>query len=450
MTKKTVKAIVVILILVALGAGAYWYFMIKPFQFPAETTTPTNGTTGFQPIGRTVPFNGNSASTTTQNNQNASQSQKPIVIPTLRELSATPVGGYGAMVTASTTAAEWIDRGRGNVYQASEDSLTIATLSNTLVPRMYESVWNKGLTAFIGSLLQDGDTAPSAVYAQLIAQATTTIPIASTVSKGTASSSPTSKTVSQSSNANTVGSLTPFELRGKNLPSTVVAYAASPDKTKLFMFAVEGGNGVGYVSSFDGNSVTKIFTTPLTQVNVDWPSANIIAITTKGSASYNGYLYFVNPKTGVWAKVLGPVTGLSAIVSHDGKYVLASLTGANDNTLTSIYSVSKKAGTDAGIRTMAEKCAWGNFYQDVVYCAVPSTPVSGTYPDDWYSGALSTVDKIWQVDAATGEVHLVSSLSQTTHLIDGFNLGSDAKDNYLFFMNKKDLSLWSLNLVQSH
>ena len=427
MTSKAVKTIVIVVILAALGAGAYWYFMVRPFQFPETTVTPSNGATGFQPIGRTVPFSGQ-GTTTAQNNQNKPvQTQNQAPIPTLRELSATPVGGYGAMVTASTTVAEWIDRGRGNVYQAYQNSLIINTLSNTLVPRMYESVWNKGLTAFIGSLLQDGDTAPSAVYAQLIAQAT------STASKGTD------------------GSVTPFELRGKNLPSTVTAYAASPDKTKLFMFAVENGKGVGYVSSFDGNSVTKIFTTPLTQVNVDWPSANIIAITTKGSASYNGYLYFVNPKTGVWTKVLGPVVGLSAIVSHDGKYVLASLTGANNNTLISVYSASKKTGTDAGIRTLADKCAWGNFYEDVVYCAVPSTPVSGTYPDDWYSGALSTVDKIWQVDAVTMEVHIVSQLfNQTTRLIDGFNLGLDAKDNYLFFMNKKDLSLWSLDLVQSH
>jgi len=284
------------------------------------------------------------------------------------------------MVTASTTVVEWIDRGRGNIYQANEDSLPIATLSNTLVPRMYESVWNKGLTAFIGSLLQDGDTAPSAVYAALIPQATSTV------------------------------SLTPFELRGKNLPSTVVAYAASPDKTRLFMFADENGTGVGYISTFDGNTVTKIFTTPLTQVNVDWPSNNIIAITTKGSASYSGYLYFVDPKTGKWTKVLGPVTGLSTAVSHDGKYVLASLTGNSSNVLTSIYSVAKGAGTDTGIRTLADKCAWGNFYQDVVYCAVPASPVSGTYPDDWYSGAISTNDKIWQVDAPTGEVKLISSL----------------------------------------
>jgi hypothetical protein len=394
--------------------------MIKPFQFPSMNTTPANGTTGFQPIGRTVPSSGQGTSTAQSNQSKPVQTQNQAPVPTLRELSATPVGGYGSMVTASTTVAEWIDRGRGNVYQAGENSLSIITLSNTIVPRMYESVWNNGLTAFIGSLLQDGDTAPSAVYAQLIPQATSTV------------------------------SLTPFELRGKNLPSTVVAYAASPDKTRLFMFSIENGNGVGYVSTFDGNSVTKIFTTPLTQVNVDWPSMNIIAITTKGSASYDGFLYFVNPKTGVWTKVLGPVTGLSAVVSHDGKYVLASVTGNDSNVLTSVYSISKGTEIDAGIRTLADKCAWGNFYQDTVYCAVPSSPVAGTYPDDWYSGALSTIDKIWQVDAATGEVHLLSSLSQTTHLIDGFNMGSDAKDNYLFFMNKKDLSLWSLNLIQSH
>ena len=104
--------------------------------------------------------------------------------------------------------------------------------------------------------------------------------------------------------------------------------------------------------------------------------------------------------------------------------------------------------TDAVVRTLAEKCAWGNFYTDIVYCAVPSTPVAGTYPDDWYRGTLATDDRIWQINAETGDVHLVSSIvNQSGRTIDGYDLGLDNKDNYLFFMNKKDLSLWSLDLV---
>ena len=423
MTRKAVTSIVVIIILIILGVGAYWYFIMRPFPTsePIPLSSPS-GSPGFQPINRPVAPGGQSASTTGQSGQTSTnQPLKQTPIPVLRLLSATPVGGYGSMTTASTTIAEWIGRGRGNVYQADEKSSIIATLSNTVVPRMYQSLWNKSLTAFIGSLLQDGGTVGS-IYAELVHQ--------------TATSS---------------ASAAPFSLRGKDIPGTMIAYAASPKKDQVFMLENEGGNGVGYVSAFNGSSMTKIFTTPLTQVSVDWPSANTIAITTKGSATADGFLYFVNPKTGVWTKVLGPLAGLSATVSHDGKYVLASVTGGNNNVLTSIYSIAKASTIDAGIRTLADKCAWGNFYQDVVYCGVSSLPVSGTYPDDWYTGTLSTSDKIWQVDAATGEVRLIASLpDQTTSPIDAFALQTDDHDNYLFFMNKKDLSLWSLNLIQSH
>jgi hypothetical protein len=87
----------------------------------------------------------------------------------------------------------------------------------------------------------------------------------------------------------------------------------------------------------------------------------------------------------------------------------------------------------------------------VVYCAAPSQPVDAVYPDDWYAGKISTLDKIWQINGATGEIKLISSFNDAPNrAIDAFNLGLDQKDNFLFFMNKNDLSLWSLDLVSSN
>ena len=59
-------------------------------------------------------------------------------------------------------------------------------------------------------------------------------------------------------------------------------------------------------------------------------------------------------------------------------------------------------------------------------------------------------DGILILNAKTGEIHLVSSIvDQSDRVIDAFNLGIDPKDNYLFFMNKNDLTLWSYDLVAS-
>ncbi|MDE1975343.1 MAG: hypothetical protein KGI49_02430 [Patescibacteria group bacterium] len=417
----------IILIVFASAGLAFWYFFLGGTGGSGAQTSNTNSNQpGFQPFSRTSPGNGgqagNNASGTASSTGQAGGANS---IPTLRLLSSTPVGGYGASTTASTTIVRWVDRGRGNIYQADYISSNITTLSNTIVPRIYESGWNSDISSFIGMLLQDGDPSPQAIYAQLI---------------------PVSAATGTPQGAN----YTPYALRGKNLPSNVASYAVSPDGKQIFLFSIQGGQGIGYISQFSGGTATRIFSTPITQVNVDWPAPDIIAITTKGSAYQNGYLYFVNPKTGIWKEVAGPLPGLSAKVSHDGKYAVLSATGNNNNVLTSIYSIASSTGTDAVIRTMADKCAWGNFYRDVVYCAAPSQPVSGIYPDDWYQGRLSTVDKIWQVDAISGQVHLISSIiDQSDRVIDAFNLGLDQKDDYLFFMNKNDLSLWSLDLVRS-
>lgn len=291
---------------------------------------------------------------------------------------------------------------------------------------MYQSVWNKNATAFVGSVLDDADSPISTLYAELKPQ-------------------PTSNSTSSPA------SVTPFVLKGKNLPEDVIGYAISPEKNKLFMLINESGNGVGYISNLDGSSMTQIFSTPLTQVNVDWPEDNTIAITTKATANEEGYLYLVNVKTGAWKKAAGPLFGLSAKVSHDAKYAIVSSTNTDGTIATSMYTISSNSSVDAVIRTLADKCTWGNFYKELVYCAVPTQPADAIYPDDWNKGLVSFTDKIWQVNATTGEVHLVSSIvDQSDRVIDAYDIGLDEKDNYLVFMNKNDLSLWSINLVSSN
>jgi len=414
MTRKTSQIIIALVIALALiGLVVFWFLFLRPTD-QAGTGVNEPGT-GFSPFGNTggQQQGGGNTSTSTPITPDVTK------IPSLRLLSATPIGGYGASTTASTTFVRWVDRGRGNILEVYEDSPNTTVLSNTLVPKVYESTWGKDINSFMASILNDDNQTISTLYATI-----------------------------QGHTATTTLSATPFELRGKNLPATVVSYASSPKKDRVFLFSIENGKGVGYVAPFNGGTATQIFSTPVTEVNIEWPEENTIAITTKGTIDQNGYLYFVNPKTGVWKKIIGGVPGLSTKVSHDAKYVIASASGNANNVLTSIYSVASSTGNDAIIRTLADKCAWGNFYKNMVYCAVPFQPVSGTYPDDWYKGTLSTVDKIWQVNAQTGEVHLVSSVfSEAKRSIDAYNLGLDSKDNFLFFMNKNDLSFWSLDLV---
>jgi len=424
--KYIIISIIVVILLAIVGVGI-WLLSQNPFTSTSTGGAGSTSSSGFTPFGRTPTGGGKAGQVNGTSTNSLQNGTAGTPIPTLRLLSNTPVGGYGATTTASTTVVRWADRGRGNVLEAHEDTWDITTISNTLVPRIYESAWNKDLTAFIASILPDGQNAINTGYAEL--------------NRGSTGTSSTS--------FNPVGS-SGYSLIGKSLPNTIQSYAISPKKDRIFFFAIENGRGVGYTSPINGGTLTQIFNTPVTQVNVSWPEDNTLAIVTKGTASESGYLYFVNPKSGVWNKILGPLPGLSAIVSHDAKNVFISTTGSNNDIVSYIYSVSKNKGTDAIIKTLADKCTWGNFYKNIAYCGVPMQPVSAVYPDDWYKGTISTTDKIWQVNADTGEIHQIAAIiDQADRLINTFNLSTDSKDNYLFFMNKNDLSLWSLDLVRS-
>lgn len=427
--KKTTLIVSIVIALIVIGAVIYLYLNQKTPS--ANPTTNNNPSTGFQPLNRPntgTPNTNNNG----QNNNNptttSSSTTSNATIPAIRLLSSTPIGGYGINTTATSTFVRWVDRGRGNVYETKNTTLEVLTISNTLVPRIYQSLWNKNLNAFIASTITDKVSESSTLYAGL-------------------------KAYNQSRVSSSTESLevTPFELKGKKLPENIITYAISPKKDKLFMLINESGKGVGYVSTFEGTGVTRIFETPATQFNAEWPEENTITLTTKGSFDQYGFLYFVNPKTGNWKKILGPVPGLSTKTSRDAKYVIASFAASEKTLSTVIYSLSTSNSSDPAIRTLSDKCVWGSFYKNIVYCGVPSQNIDATYPDDWYRGYIHPSDKLWQINASTGEVKILSSLSNDTNrIIDAFNLNIDDKDEYIYFMNKNDLSLWSLDLVSSN
>lgn len=421
------KKVIIVLIVVLIAGVVAFFLLNKPDgQTGPNTNNPTGNPTGFNPFGGNPTNNGagNQASTT-ENDPFTDPGTGTVTIPKLRLLSNTPVGGFGASTTGSTTVVRWIDRGRGNVTEVNLSQAGQVTVSNSIVPRIMESVWNKNLTSFVGARLMENMDEPSYIFAELTKNKPSTT---------------TDSGVEQAQ----------YELTGKSLRSNVVAMAVSPSKDKIFILVKESGRGIGYVSNFDGSKMTQIFDTPITSANVEWPETNTITLTTKGIASQSGFLYFVNPSTGSMNKILGPIYGLSTKVSRDAKYVFASSAGNNGGVDTAILKVSTNDATDAVVRTLADKCSWGNFYKNIVYCAVPTLPPKGTLPDDWYRGTTSFVDKIWQINAETGEVKLISVLiEEADRSIDGFNLITDNKDEYLTFMNKTDLSLWSLDLVTS-
>jgi hypothetical protein len=438
---KTTFTLIIIIVIIALVGGGYWFYIKNTGIIPNLNGNPVANTnsTGTGNIFSPLAGNNVSRETTTGSNpsnttgttslQNQTNSSP---VPTLRELSSTPVGGMSASTTGTTTVVRWIDRGTGYVYQVNSNSLAITELSNTTVPMIYQSFWNRNLNAFIFQSVDDTTNTVTTFYTVL-------------------SLSPTSTSTNLSTN-------TSYQLRGEPLPSNITEIALNPEHTSVFTLALSGNSaendnlatdnsGIGYISQFDGSKKTEIFSTPLTQVNVEWPADNTITLTTKGFSDTPGFLYFVSPKTGVFTNILANVNGLDTLTNHDASLVLYSASGGTNGLITSVYDV--KAGTTQTLafNTLPEKCLWSSINKDDLICAVPSRIPSASYPESWYQGTISFSDSIWEINITTGEVHELADLAKLSgKQIDAENLTLDPKENFLYFINKRDLTLWSLGL----
>ena len=99
------------------------------------------------------------------------------------------------------------------------------------------------------------------------------------------------------------------------------------------------------------------------------------------------------------------------------------------------------------MNTLPEKCIWSNTDSKIIYCAVPKNFPAGDYPDAWYQGLVNFTDDIWLINTDTMASTLIFDLEkQANKNLDITDLHLDKNDNFLFFTNKTDMTLWSLNL----
>ena len=440
MPRKIFYSIIAILIIVILGGLAYFFFYLNK---PAPSGgTGVTGTSSFSPFGsggagnggNSTGGNGSNGTSTFTNNGQIFQ------YPKVREIWPTPIGGFIASTTASTTFIRFVDRGTGYIYDMNMASATPGIISNTTVPLVYESYWSGNAMSGIFRYIKEGGDDITNFYVQL---RSTAMPIIAAKTPAASTTATTSIPVQP------ILSQTPYDLRGTYFPGNIIDAAVSPKGNQIFTIENVSGNGVGFISNLDGTASTQIFSTPLTQVDAFWPTAGTLFMATKGSANSLGYLYSINAKTGAMSEVLGGVFGLSVLPNPTGQLVAYSDLSSSGALVTSLYNIKTASSQDLPFITLADKCVWSKLNPLDLFCAVPSQAPTGTYPDDWYQGLASPYDRIWEVDTDTGSVHLVSDLIQDAKApIDAEWPALDPKERFLYFLNKKDLSLWSVDLDQ--
>jgi hypothetical protein len=302
------------------------------------------------------------------------------------------------------------DRATGNIFQNLASTSLVTRLSNHTLPRIEEAYFIDGLHVFVRGLDKDNES----VITKYI-----------TLSKETASS--------------TISSV--YE-QFVYIYAKQIAFLV--DSKKMFYFTEKTGQGI--ISNVDGTGITRGIKTILTEWLSQYVNKNIVAITTKPSAYFPGYLFFINTNgSGNNNYIVGEKYGFTTLISPDGKKVLYSEI-RNNQLETVVYDVRTKKEIILTQSTISEKCVW-TADSITIFCAVPQKLSLAPYPDAWYQNETSFDDNIWSINPTTGEFSLVVTLQgNTPEPIDAYNLKISKNKKYLLFQDKYSLTVWKYNL----
>lgn len=388
LNRRLIILISAIVTLILFGGGVYYYF-VKQKAAPGATITTTLFPTAGEGGGGGIP--GLFKPT------GGEKKEKPKLI----RLSDEPVAGFVALERGRIRYAE---RATGHIYEVNGNGEEKIRISNTTIPRVFRTVWApKGDYVALGII--DGDQ--NAKYFLATLTGTTT--------------------------------------EGVFLPADAIPFAFSATNQIAYLASIN--NNYSIVTADTKNQKQKIvYSSPFRDFLIDQPSENLFSLATRPSGTVGGYLYTFNAKSSAFEKILSNTLGLEALWSLDAKNILIS---KFDNRSGEIFAsaIDERGNTikDLG-NTLAAKCSWSSSDRLALYCAMPKTRPNATYPDDWYKGKVALEDNIQKL-------YLTATSSETIlaeHNFDVAQIGVDARDEYLYFLDKNDWGLWGLKLGTSH
>ncbi len=446
MNRKVILALTLIIIL-AIAGILYSYF--------SKTPTSNNTTGGF--FKSLLPFGSNNSSSNNKNDTpliiggeaNSGDTNTLKSLPRLRHYTTEPTAGDiitekdkdviqdRVKTTIKETSLRYMDRATGHMYDIATNATDAKKISNTTIPKVYEATFAPGGDSLVARFLDANENILTyfiTLKDKKATVATTSVKIASSTADTVAAKQATA-------------ALQFKDVSGIYLTKNIKEFALTANGKKILQL-VDGGNG-GIISTLDTSALKPktVLASPLREWLLSYPTDTKAIITTKPSGTTYGYSYVLNIATGSMTKLIGNIIGMTILPNTDAS---SYLVGYASNTLKlSVLNSKDSSLTSLSIKTLPEKCVWSNTSKDIAYCAVPkSIPNGAVYPDDWYKSRISFNDSLWKIDVKTGETNLISNLSvESSQIIDATNLQISSTDKYLSFINKRDLTLWGIDLT---
>ena len=231
--------------------------------------------------------------------------------------------------------------------------------------------------------------------------------------------------------------------QGVFLPNDVIDVAFSQKDERMAYLLPTGAATTLFSASSDGSGQKSIYTTSLSQLNLSW-AGDEMSIVEKSSGLASSFLQRIGLR-GTARTVLRDIEGLDVQWNGMGSLAIISRTSLRGRNLaTHIINAKGEIIAQLPFATIGSKCAWSHLEEETVYCAVPRALPPATYPDAWWQGIVSFSDDLWRVNTTTGEADQIFSEGD----FDITNLFFSGAEDRLFFLNKKDSTLWTLRLVE--
>lgn len=206
-----------------------------------------------------------------------------------------------------------------------------------------------------------------------------------------------------------------------DLGTDIKSLAFSPDGNQIVYFGNKGDSVGIFISQPDDSSFKKLLSSRLENVEVYWPSDNLLAF--KTDIAEGSELYSLST-TGEIKKILGSKDGLELKWSKDGSRVLFSQ--KSESGISLFYKdTTSESETPLNVSTSASKCDWIIDGKTVI-CGVPRFSASG---DEIYEISLDGTKKL---------------LSSPTTKITTAELFLAGLDDYVVVLNDLDNKLYVL------
>ncbi len=303
--------------------------------------------------------------------------------------------------TEIVPSLRYVEKATGHVYQMYLDTKVENKISNSTIPSVYETIFDSKANSIIYRYISPDDN----------------------------------------------NSITSFvaSLGGKSnfLSPNILDISLSPDKSKFFSL-IESKTGVtGIIKSFEETKTTQVFTSSFSEWLSQWVTDKNIYLTTKPSYLVEGSVFNLNTTNGTLSKIFGGVKGLTTLANNDGTSIIfgASLDiGPKLN----LFDIKNHTSSDLNVYGLPEKCIWSSDNINV-YCSIPNVITGTQYPDVWYQGLVTFDDRVVKINTQTKDIISIAN-SSNDKPVDATHLFLDKKESKLFFINKKDSTLWSLDL----